>query len=150
MNLRVRKGSPRSEEATALLGASHAYLASLYPSEANYYLSIDALCAPEIAFFVADMNGRTTGCAALKHCDGYGELKSMFVDPEARGSGTGAALLAAIETEAIVQGIGLIRLETGDTLHAAHRLYARHGYRVCGPFGDYVEGPHSVFMEKRL
>ena len=150
MNLNVEKSSPRSPGATALLNASHAYLSSLYPPEDNYYLSIDALCAPDIAFFVATLDGRASGCAALKAFDGYGELKSMFVDPATRGAGVGTALMVALETEAVERGLGIIRLETGDTLDAAHRLYARHGYAICGPFGDYVEGPHSVFMEKRL
>jgi putative acetyltransferase len=150
MSLKVQKGSPRLPGATALLNASHAYLSSLYPPEDNYYLSIEALCAPDIAFFVATLNGEVTGCAALKNCEGYGEIKSMFVDPEARGSGTGAALMVALETEARSLGLGVLRLETGDTLDAAHRLYARHGYVICGPFGDYVDGPHSVFMEKYL
>lgn len=150
MIVRIERGDPRSPGAVALLTASHAYLTSLYPPEDNYFLSIDALCAPDIAFFVAVIDGQTTGCAAIKTFDGYCEIKSMFVDPAARGSGTGAALMAALEAEAKRLGIGMMRLETGDTLDAAHRLYARHGFSVCGPFGDYVEGPHSIFMEKRL
>jgi putative acetyltransferase len=44
----------------------------------------------------------------------------------------------------------VLRLETGDDLYPAHRLYRRHGFVERGPFGDYAEGPHSVFMEKRL
>jgi len=77
-------------------------------------------------------------------------VKSMFVDPIARGSGTGAALMAALEAAARAEGLAVMRLETGDDLYPAHRLYQRHGFTRCGPFGDYDEGPHSVFMEKRL
>jgi putative acetyltransferase len=58
--------------------------------------------------------------------------------------------MAALDSEARAQGLAVMRLETGDTLYTAHRLYQRHGFTLCGPFGDYVEGPHSVFMEKRL
>ena len=36
------------------------------------------------------------------------------------------------------------------TREAALKLYRRFGYAERGPFGDYAEGPHSVFMEKRL
>ncbi len=32
----------------------------------------------------------------------------------------------------------------------ARTLYARNGFEVCGPFGDYVLDPHSVFMEREL
>lgn len=150
MNVTVRKGDPLSPEGTALLQASHDYLSSLYPPEHNHYLSIDALCAPDITFLLAEAEERTMGCVALKAFDGYGEIKSMFVDPAARGAGTGAALMTALDGLGSELGLPILRLETGDDLYPAHRLYARHGYAICGPFGDYQPGPHSVFMEKRL
>lgn len=146
----VRAGSPREPAATTLLQASHRYLASLYPAEHNHYLSIDALAVPEIAFLIAEAEGTATGCAALADKGGYGEIKSMFVHADARGAGTGTALMDALERTAHVTGLAVLRLETGDTLRAAHRLYARHGFTVRGPFGDYAGGPHSVFMEKPL
>ena len=146
----VRPADPRSEEARALLGQSHALLASLYPPEDNHYLSVDELAQPHIDFWIAETERRPQGCIALARLDGYGEVKSMFVDPAARGQGVGAALMTALEARARASGLPVLRLETGDDLHAAHRLYARHGFTTCGPFGDYAEGPHSVFMEKRL
>lgn len=150
MSVTVRAGRPDSPEGTALLRASQAYLASLYPAEHNHYLSIEALCAPHIRFFVAEDAGRACGCAALAVMGEYGEVKSMFVDPAARGAGAGAALMARLEAEARGLGLAALKLETGDDLYPAHRLYRRHGFTECGPFGDYAEGPHSVFMEKRL
>jgi putative acetyltransferase len=150
MTLTTRRASPREAGATALLVASHAYLQSLYPPEDNFFLSIDDLCTPAIAFFVAERDGQTFGCAALATKEGYGEVKSMFTDPAVRGAGTGAVLMAALEAEARAQGLPRMVLETGDDLFPAHRLYARHGFALCGPFGDYIEGAHSVFMEKWL
>lgn len=146
----VKPGDPRSEEGRALLGASHAYLASLYPPEDNYFLSVDELAQPHIDFWIAEVEGQPRGCIALARLGDYGEVKSMFVDPAARGSGVGAALLTTLEDRARATGLPLLRLETGDDLYPAHRLYRRHGFTDCGPFGDYEEGPHSVFMEKRL
>ena len=150
MSVTVRAGRPDSPEGTALLRASQAYLAALYPAEHNHYLSIEALCAPHVRFFVAEDRGRACGCAALAVMGDYGEVKSMFVDPDVRGAGAGAALMARLEAEARGLGLAALKLETGDDLYPAHRLYCRHGFSVCGPFGDYAEGPHSVFMEKRL
>jgi putative acetyltransferase len=150
MNTTVRPGRPDSPEGTALLTASHDYLQSLYPPEDNYFLSIDELCAPHIRFFIAEAEGCACGCAALAVMDDYGEVKSMFVDPSVRGAGTGAALMHRLEEEARVLGLTALKLETGDDLYPAHRLYRRHGFIDCGPFGSYTEGPHSVFMEKRL
>jgi putative acetyltransferase len=146
----VRDGHPREAGATALLKASHAYLQSLYPPEDNHFLSIDALCAPHILFLVAEEADRTLGCVALALNGDWGEVKSMFTDPAARGAGIGAALMVALMDRARARGLSWLRLETGDDLYPAHRLYERHGFVRCGPFGDYAEGPHSVFMERRL
>ena len=32
----------------------------------------------------------------------------------------------------------------------AHRLYESFGFTYCGPFGDYLEDPNSIFMSVRL
>jgi putative acetyltransferase len=82
----VRRADPRSPEARALLGASQALLASLYPPEDNFFLSVDELSQPHVDFWVAE-DGAPLGCVALARFDGYGEVKSLFVEPSARGRG---------------------------------------------------------------
>jgi putative acetyltransferase len=147
---RITAADPKEPGTRALLEASHALMQSLFPPEDNFFLDIDALCAPDIRFFAA-MEGTTclgTGALALR--DGYGEVKSMFVDGAARGQGVAEALLARIEAEARAQALPCLRLETGDRLEAALRLYARHGFVRRGPFGDYPDASSSVFMEKYL
>jgi putative acetyltransferase len=144
MTITVDLADPRSAEGLALLNASHAFLMSLYA------LNPDQLAEPHVSFFIADRDGEALGCAALSNKGAYGEVKSMFVHPDARGSGTGAILMQTLEDEARTQGLTLMQVETGNDLFEAHRLYQRHGFTACGPFGDYAEGPHSVFMEKRL
>ena len=74
----------------------------------------------------------------------------MFVAEAARGLGVGAALLARLEVEARAPRPAALMLETGNLLHAAHRLYARAGFTERGPFGDYPAANSSLFMEKRL
>lgn len=150
MTIEVRTADPKSTEGTALLTASHAFLASLYPPEHMFALSIDELCGPSITFWIAWDGAEPLGCVALARKEGYAEVKSMFVDPAKRGRGTGEALVTALIAVAQAEGLAVLRLETGDDLYPAHRLYRRLGFEDCGPFGDYVEGPHSVFMEKRL
>ena len=148
--IKVRAADPHETCATALLRASHTLMQALYPPEHNFYLEIDELARPGIRFIVAEVGGKALGCTALALREGYGEIKSMFVDPGARGLGVGGALMAELDRIAKTEGLQILRLETGDTLDAAQRLYARNGFNICGPFGDYTEGPHSVFMEKRL
>ncbi|QDY69554.1 GNAT family N-acetyltransferase [Qingshengfaniella alkalisoli] len=146
--LTIRQGDPRHPQATALLEASHALMQSLFPAESNFYLSIDALCEESIHFFVVERDGDTVGCAALAVKDGYGEVKSMFVYPAARGTGAAGMLMQQIDSHARDLGLPVIKLETGPGLDAAHKLYHRHGFELCGAFGDYPESPYSVFMQK--
>ncbi len=150
MTVTIRPGDPRDPAATALLRASHALMASLYPPEDNHYLSIDALCVPAIRFFVAEIEGKTIGCAALALQNGYAEIKSMFVAETARGTGTADALMRHLDAEARAANLPLLRLETGNSLRAAHKLYTRHGFHPRGPFGEYEANATSLFMEKPL
>ncbi|WP_297776454.1 GNAT family N-acetyltransferase [uncultured Roseovarius sp.] len=146
----VEAADPKHPEASALLRASHALMESLFPPEDNFFLDIDALCEPDIRFFAARIQAQIVGTGALALRDGYGEVKSMFVDEAARGRGIADALLRRIEDEARVLALPCLRLETGNLLEAAHKLYARHGFVLRGPFGDYPEAASSVFMEKSL
>lgn len=150
MTVTIETGDPRDPAATALLKSSHALMQELFPAESNHYLSIDDLCAPNIRFFISRTGNEIKGCGAIAVLDGYGEIKSMFTAPDARGLGVAAKILTKIEEIARAENLPVLRLETGDLLHDAHRLYARMGFTKCGPFRDYVDGPHSVFMEKRL
>ena len=150
MSVSVEIGDPHHPQATALLQASHALMQELFPSDSNHYLSVDDLCARNITFFTAHLNGQIIGTAALANKGDYGEVKSMFVADTARGTGTGAALLAALEQQARALSLPILRLETGNSLHAAHRLYQRQGFTLRGPFGDYADDPLSLFMEKSL
>lgn len=150
MTVTIEPGDPRDPQATALLQASHALMQGLFNSEDNHFLSVDELCTPDIRFFVARDGELVLGCAALANKDSYGEVKSMFVDLKARGKGVGALLLQRLDTDARYQGLPQLKLETGDKLEAAHRLYFQHGYTLCGPFGNYEANDASVFMEKTV
>ena len=95
---------------------------------------------------------QTLGTAALYDAKDYGEVKSMFVADAARGKGVGEALLAQLEATARKKGLSAMKLETGNTLHAAHRLYERAGFTKlwsvwpvhgCGQFAFHGEGAVS-------
>ena len=137
-------------EILALLAASDAYAAALYPGESNHMLPPEALRDPAVTFLVARLNGTAVGCGALVRRDGYGEIKRMFVADRARGHGIGRHLLMAIESETRKAGLSLLRLETGIRQPEAMRLYRSAGFRDIPPFGEYAADPLSVFMEKRI
>ncbi|QGX99435.1 GNAT family N-acetyltransferase [Roseovarius faecimaris] len=146
----VEPGDPRAPDATALLRASHALMLELFPPEDNYALDIEDLVAPDIRFFIAREGKSLLGTGALALRDGYGEVKSMFTAPAARGKGVAAALLRQIEDEARANGLSALKLETGEELAAAVRLYERHGFTRCGIFGDYEPNQSSIYMHKSL
>ncbi|SMC51365.1 putative acetyltransferase [Primorskyibacter flagellatus] len=150
MPFRIRAGSPHEPQATALLESSQRLMQDLFTAEENYYLSVEVLCAESVVFLVAEEDERILGCVAMRRMDGYGEIKSLFTLPEARGRGIAAGLVNRLEEIARESGYPLLRLETGDLLHEAHRLYARQGFDLCEPFGDYADTSASIFMEKQL
>ena len=143
--------TPDQDDVRVILAASDAVSAALYPAESNHPVYADALSGPTARFFVARSDGRAIGCAGLIiAADGQAELKRMYVDPSARGTGLGAALLETIEAACREAGVRIVRLETGIHSSAALGLYRRFGYRERGPFGSYRPDPLSVFMEKAL
>ena len=148
MSIRVARISPT--DATHLLDAHHALMRSLFDVDANHYLELGALMAEHIRFFGALDGEDVIGCGALAILPHYGEIKSMYVDEAHRGKGVADSIVRRLLTEARRHDLSLVRLETGDKLEAAHRLYVRHGFSLRGPYGDYPDLPVSVFMEKRL
>ena len=146
----VESTTPRASGTQDLLELSHALMLSLFSPESCHFLDLDALEADNIHLFAAREGRDMLGTGALAIKDGYGEVKSMFTLEASRGKGVGAALLRQVEDTAREHGLTTLKLETGDTLHAAHRLYERHGFSFCGPFGEYKDVPESLFMEKDL
>ena len=146
----VEQTDPHHPQATALLRQSHALMESLFPPEDNFFLDIDQLCDETIHFFTARIGDDILGTGALAQKGTYGEVKSMFVGEAARGKGIADALLRQIEDTARAEGLDTLKLETGNVLHAAHKLYRRHGFTDCGPFGDYEQANSSIFMKKSI
>ena len=104
-----------------------------------------------MTFLAAFVAGEAVGCGAVKRMPGgYGEIKRMYVEPDARGRGAGRALVQALESDLLAHGIDVARLETGARQPEALALYEQCGYVRRPPFGDYPDDPLSVFFEKRL
>jgi putative acetyltransferase len=141
--------SPDQPEVHALVGELDTYLYSLYPAESVYAMDISSLLDPNVLFAVVrDAEGAAVGCGAIVVQPEYGEVKRMYVRPQARGLGLARRLLDTLEAKAVEHGCRTFMLETGPTLSEALALYERLGYERRGPFGDYPADPHSVFMQK--
>ncbi|MBP1783447.1 GNAT superfamily N-acetyltransferase [Micromonospora sp. HB375] len=108
----------------------------------------DDLVPPSGLLVLARRDGRLAGCAGLRWQPDWAELTRVYVRPEHRGAGGGAALLAAVEAYAVGGGATRIRLDTRSDLVEARALYARHGYREIPAF---TSGPYAQhWFEKSL
>ncbi len=133
-----------------LLEAGEAFAAALYPAESNHFLDLDALRGPDVHVAVARLDGQAVGTGAVVLNGDGAEIKRMWLEPEARGTGAAQAIYDVLEAQVRRQGIALLRLETGIHNHAALKFYERQGFQFIPPFEPYADDPNSVFMEKRL
>jgi putative acetyltransferase len=116
-------------------------------------LDLAGLKVPEITVWAAIRDGRAVGVGALKRLSpSEGEVKSMYTTSDGRRAGIGRALLDHIVGTARAEGLARVSLETGswDYFAPARAFYAKCGFVVCAPFGDYREDPNSVFMTLEL
>jgi putative acetyltransferase len=149
--LTIARERPDRPDVQALVEASHAYSAALYPAESNHNLALDELLAPSVTFLVARLEGEAVGCGALALGEtGEAELKTMWVSPVRRGCGIGRRLLERLEAIGRERGCRWLRLETGIRQPEALALYRGAGFVETGPFGRYAPDPLSVFMAKAL
>ena len=72
----------------------------------------------------------------------------MHTAAKYRGRGVAAGLVTHMVAEARSRSYQRLSLETGsmDAFAPARALYSRFGFISCGPFGDYILDPNSVFM----
>ena len=119
------------------------------PPCSTHALDLDGLRAPQISFWAAWEGEVLAGVGALLQLEpDHGEVKSMHTADEMRGRGVGAAMLRHIVAEARKRDYSRLSLETGsmDYFLPARRLYERHGFSTCEPFGSYAQDPNSTFM----
>jgi putative acetyltransferase len=128
-------------------------MAQLSPPESVHALGLEGLRKPEITFWAAWNGNELLGCGALKKLNPqHGEIKSMRTALAHRREGVATTLLNRILEEAKRRNYKAVSLETGSmaAFAPARNLYAKIGFRRCGPFADYVEDPNSIFMTKEI
>ncbi|WP_406198269.1 bifunctional helix-turn-helix transcriptional regulator/GNAT family N-acetyltransferase [Streptomyces sp. NBC_01017] len=101
------------------------------------------------AFFVAYEERRPVGCGALRRLEpGVGEIRHVWVHPDARRMGLARRLLAALEQEASARHLTAVRLDTHAALTEAQAMYRACGYTDIPAYDDNVYASH--WFEKRL
>ncbi len=150
---RIVQDDLRGPEIAALLQEHLDAMYEISPPGSVHALDLEALRAPEVAFWTAWDGTNLAGCGALKALDAtHAEIKSMRTDDNYRRKGVAAQILAHIIAVARARGYRRLSLETGSFAYfiPAHRLYERFGFQRCGPFGNYCFDPISVYFALEL
>ena len=151
--MRIRTDDLDGPEIAALLDEHLAEMRAVSPPESKHALDLDGLRGPDMTVWTVWDGRALLGCGALRELDPtHGEIKSMRTAAAHRGRGVGARLVEHVVAEARRRGYRRLSLETGSADHfaAARRLYARHGFVPCAPFGEYRADRHSVHLTLSL
>jgi GNAT superfamily N-acetyltransferase len=137
-----------------LISALNAELSAMYsePGANHFGLKPDEVSGKRGAFLVVSLDGKPVGCGAVRLIDAEtGELKRMYVAPEARGKRHGRQLVAALEAVARTLGAKRLVLETGIRQLAAVALYKAMGVAPIPLYGEYCLSPNtSICLGKDL
>lgn len=151
--MQIRIDDLASTAVHALLNEHLHNMHELSPPGSVHALDLDKLRNPKITFWTAWDGCTLMGCGALRELDStHGKIKSMRTPTALRRRGAGRLILSHIIAVAKSCSYERLSLETGsmNAFKPAQQLYEKFGFSRCGPFGDYVEDPYSVFMVLRL
>ena len=147
----VVREAAQMEDAVRLVSALVAELFDRYGYHGSSPFHPDDVEEEGGAFFVARLDSQAVGCGAVRSLgSGVGEIKRVYVAPEARGKGIGRALMSALEQFSRDAGYNALVLETGSRQPESIGLYESLGYRQIPCFGSYEDDPHSVCFRKAL
>jgi len=128
-------------------------LSVIYPEPGvkHFRLDPEEVAPGRGAFLIVRRDGVPIGCGAIRRIDAVtGELKRMYVVPDARGLGVGRLLVEALEDQARQLGLTRVVLETGTRQQAAIALYRRLGFVDIPQWGEYIGSPVGLCMGKEI
>jgi DNA-binding MarR family transcriptional regulator/GNAT superfamily N-acetyltransferase len=121
---------------------------ALYAREYGWDQSFERLVAGIVAAFdpgtdrawIAELDPERAGAVlCVHHDDSTAKLRTLLVEPHARGLGLGTRLVDAVNRHARNRGYTTLTLWTNDVLTAARRIYERAGFSL------QHEHPHRAF-----
>ena len=110
---------------------------------------VDDYIEPGGRFLLVTRDNAVIGCGAVRTMTPeVGEVKRMWIRPDARGAGLGGRLLGALVDESRALGHTTLLLDTNAVLTEALALYARHGFEPVERYNDNPDATH--FLGKEL
>ena len=152
MPLEFRDGRSDGSPGRELLAELNALLDTQYPGRSARPGSVTTpgeMAPPRGRFLIGYDDGRAVAIGGLRPLGpDVGEIKRMYVVPDARSRGVGRALLAALEEAARELGFVRVRLDAGEEQRHSRALFADAGYRAIPPYnGNHIA---VFFGEKDL
>ena len=137
LQLTIRSATPADREAAMRIAADGMRSFGIEPDFAGLDADLSALGSNSKACveLVATMGAEVAGVVILTRSrSATGKLTGFYVDPQWRGRGIGAALLAKAAYAGRSAGLSQVYLETWHFMTTAIRLYERAGWkRVADP-----------------
>jgi GNAT superfamily N-acetyltransferase len=149
-DVRVERVAWDDADARVLRDAQQAELRERYgDDDAGHAMTGDGI----VATVLVRLAGAPVACGALRDVSaglgaGTGEVKRMYVRPDARGRGLSRRVLAELEDAARAHGCTRLVLETGVLQPEAIGLYLAAGYRPVENYGEYVGVVDSRCFER--
>ena len=142
--MEIRRTNPDDPAAQAAIGAYSRFLAGKIPDEGPEPLALPMMGdaerhrPPQGAVLVAFSDGAPVGAVSLRSlAPGLGEIKRLWVVPEARGLGLARRLMRDAEDQARALGMTRLKLDTNHALTEALALYRADGWVETEPYSDY-------------
>lgn len=152
MSVVVRRTTGEDPDAVALVASMTAEVRELYGGDdmpPGSVVSSVQMSPPHGGFVVLEEDGRPLAGGGVKRLDDRaGEIKRMYVVPEARGRGLGRTLLAALEDLVRDLGYEIARLDTGAKQPRAKLMYERAGYTEIPDYNGNADA--AYWAEKRV
>ncbi len=106
----------------------------------------DCIRDRETTVLVASIDGVVEGFAIMKFREADAHLLLLAVQPGARQSGIGHAMLEWLEKSSRTAGIRSIRLEVRASNAPARRFYEKMHYRFLGQIAGYYDQREAATM----
>ncbi len=149
----VRLADPDDPAAQACLQAYFDLLVAQIDGMRHDHLPLpdphaDRYRPPNGAFLIAWSDDLAIGCVSLRTLvPGLGEVKRLWVAPDARGQGLARRLMLAVEEQARKLGMTQLKLDTNAGLTDAIALYQKTGW---SPTQAYSGFPSTHWFAKSL
>ncbi|MEL7213356.1 MAG: GNAT family N-acetyltransferase [Pseudomonadota bacterium] len=125
--------SPEQRDIIELFYPEHAYSDLMARLEQEH-------ARPDGIILLAEKDGAPVGCGMSHRLSPTAvELKRIYVDDSARGTGLGRALCEGLIAQARQDGYQTVLLDTSRNLHSARALYAALGFQERSPYQPVPE-----------